>query len=126
MVHLHPDMSNDFITMSFVKHYYYILHESSLQISAGPPFPEHQKLRKTTKTLHVLVLMTCAEIVEGLIKEYRQTSNISHTLFGNKIVDHSDVLGMLRTNKFCIGPQSFDNLLVQMSSKTENLILKAA
>ena len=25
--------------------------------------------------------------------EYRQTSNISHTLAGNKIVDHSDVVG---------------------------------
>ena len=24
---------------------------------------------------------------------YRQTSNISHTLVGNKIVDHSDVVG---------------------------------
>ena len=24
---------------------------------------------------------------------YRQTSNISHTLLGNKIVDHSDVVG---------------------------------
>ena len=24
---------------------------------------------------------------------YRQTSNISRTLFGNKIVDHSDVFG---------------------------------
>ena len=24
---------------------------------------------------------------------FRQTSNISHTLIGNKIVDHSDVVG---------------------------------
>ena len=24
---------------------------------------------------------------------YRQTSNISHTLVGNKIIDHSDVIG---------------------------------
>ena len=26
-------------------------------------------------------------------KNYRKTSNISHTLVGNKIVDHSDVVG---------------------------------
>ena len=26
-------------------------------------------------------------------RDYRQTSNISHTLEGNKIVDHSDVVG---------------------------------
>ena len=25
--------------------------------------------------------------------DYRQVSNISHTLVGNKIVDHSDVVG---------------------------------
>ena len=25
--------------------------------------------------------------------DYRKTSNISHTLVGNKIVDHSDVVG---------------------------------
>ena len=29
----------------------------------------------------------------NLIGDYRQTSNISHTLVGNKIVDHSDVVG---------------------------------
>ena len=28
-----------------------------------------------------------------LIKCYHQTSNISHTLVGNKIIDHSDVVG---------------------------------
>ena len=28
-------------------------------------------------------------------KYYRQTSNISHTLVGSKIVDHSDVIGAL-------------------------------
>ena len=27
--------------------------------------------------------------------EYRKTSNIRHTLVGNKIVDHSDVVGAL-------------------------------
>ena len=26
-------------------------------------------------------------------EKYRQTSNISHTCVGNKIVDHSDVVG---------------------------------
>ena len=29
----------------------------------------------------------------NLIMIYRKTSNISHTLVGNKIVDHSDVAG---------------------------------
>ena len=28
-----------------------------------------------------------------LIKNYRETSNIRRTLVGNKIVDHSDVVG---------------------------------
>ena len=28
-----------------------------------------------------------------ILQEYRQTSNISHTLVGNKIVYHSDVVG---------------------------------
>ena len=27
------------------------------------------------------------------VKTYRKTSNISHTLIGNKIADHSDVVG---------------------------------
>ena len=29
----------------------------------------------------------------AIITEYRQVSNISRTLVGNKIVDHSDVVG---------------------------------
>ena len=29
----------------------------------------------------------------GMGQEYRQVSNISHTLVGNKIVDYSDVVG---------------------------------
>ena len=29
------------------------------------------------------------------INDYRNTSNIRHTLVGNKIVDHSDVVGAL-------------------------------
>ena len=28
-----------------------------------------------------------------VVFDYRQTSNISHALVGNKIVDHSDVVG---------------------------------
>ena len=28
-----------------------------------------------------------------LIKSYRQTSNIGHSLVGNKLIDHSDVVG---------------------------------
>ena len=30
------------------------------------------------------------------IVQYHKTSNISHTLVGNKIVDHSDVVGTFR------------------------------
>ena len=29
----------------------------------------------------------------NLIKSYRQVSNVSHTLVGNNIVNHSDVVG---------------------------------
>ena len=32
------------------------------------------------------------------IQHYRQTSNISHTVVGNQIVDHSDVLGAAPTS----------------------------
>ena len=34
---------------------------------------------------------TCADTV---LYTYRQTSNISHTSVGNKIVDHLDVVGV--------------------------------
>ena len=37
-------------------------------------------------------LWICTRMVWKRI-DYRQTSNISHTLVGNKIVDHSDVVG---------------------------------
>ena len=32
-------------------------------------------------------------VIEILFQAYRKTSNISRTLAGNKIVDHSDVVG---------------------------------
>ena len=36
----------------------------------------------------------CQELMENPTSHtYRKTSNISHTLVGNKIVDHSDVVG---------------------------------
>ena len=41
--------------------------------------------------LHVLIF------VFSLHYEYHQTSNIWHTLVGNEIVDHSDVVGTLPT-----------------------------
>ena len=31
--------------------------------------------------------------VTHIIQDYRQVSNIRHTLVGNEIVDHSDVVG---------------------------------
>ena len=34
------------------------------------------------------VLSSCVDILD-----YRKTSNIRHTLIGNKIVDHSDLVG---------------------------------
>ena len=38
---------------------------------------------------------SCNETVEHRVSgiEYRQVSNISRTLIGNKIVDHSDAVG---------------------------------
>ena len=30
-----------------------------------------------------------------ILQKYRQTSNITHTLVGNKTVDHPDVVGLL-------------------------------
>ena len=32
-------------------------------------------------------------VFQSLTSIYRKTSNLSHTLVGNKIVDHSDVVG---------------------------------
>ena len=40
-----------------------------------------------------LLLTTAMCITHGCNKEYHQTSNIRHTLVGDKIVDHSDVVG---------------------------------
>ena len=48
--------------------------------------------------LHVSGTMQkyCIIVIDnGLVLKYRKTSNIRHTLVGNKIVDHSDVVGAL-------------------------------
>ena len=45
---------------------------------------KHQNLQNLWSTLFLLMTCHC----------YHQTSNISHTLVGNKIVDHSDVVGV--------------------------------
>ena len=42
---------------------------------------------------HDLRCASKSTITQNIHKHYRQVSNISHTLVGNKIVDHSDVVG---------------------------------
>ena len=44
-------------------------------------------------TTDVIMAMTAVMPVRIVIMTYRQTSNISDTLVGNKIVDYSDVVG---------------------------------
>ena len=59
------------------------------------------KFGKNPRTMYVLPLMTGhlfwkATVLGGLYRGvllYRQVSNIKRTLVGNKIVDHSDVVG---------------------------------
>ena len=50
----------------------------------GPELPPFEFLRAPSKIIIFKNFLT-----------YHQTSNISHTLVGNKIVDHSDVVGAL-------------------------------
>ena len=42
---------------------------------------------------HELNIVFCCALFWNGQKTYRKTSNIRHTLIGNKIVDHSDVVG---------------------------------
>ena len=54
------------------------------------------KLRRICNKLiawHQLTNQLCALMVRGTILKYRQISNIRRTLTGNKVVDHSDVVG---------------------------------
>ena len=60
---------------------------------------DHYSLRKILQQLFICVLFLPLEVpVLSIIDEiyisvYRKTSNISRTFVGNKIVDHSDVVG---------------------------------
>ena len=40
-----------------------------------------------------MIIGSIFETTDALNEKYRQVSNISRTLVGNKIVDHSDVVG---------------------------------
>ena len=52
---------------------------------------EYQCRANNTEGEDSSTIMQLEQIGENTI-DYRQTSNLSHTLVGNKIVDHSDVV----------------------------------
>ena len=45
------------------------------------------------KSTLVQVIAQCRQLANQTPRVYRKTSNISRTLVGNEIVDHSDVVG---------------------------------
>ena len=47
-----------------------------------------------SNVISVYIVMVDVKLLQDYLKsDYRQTSNISRTLVGNKIVDNSDVVG---------------------------------
>ena len=57
---------------------------NTFTISAPPPPPLKS---------HRFVYIVYKQVSQTAVDKYRKTSNISHSLVGNKIVDHSDVVG---------------------------------
>ena len=53
----------------------------------------HKQLQTHGCVLHIVATVLITQLCYGLYIEYRQVSNISRTLVGNKIVVHSDVVG---------------------------------
>ena len=77
-----------FSTIKLVQKCYYMAHVFNLHF-----FPlTHWKV-VTSICINESIFETSGRHFNKLVQERRNSINISHTLAGNKIVDHSDVVG---------------------------------